>query len=68
MMIFRTMKSVAGPKLADPLEYVVLVVVVVVVVVDVVVVVVVVVGSMSSTMFDTPDQLSLWSLVFRAKK
>ena len=58
-MIFRTMKSVAGPKLADPLEYVVLVVVVVVVVVDVVVVVVVVVGSMSSTMFDTPDQLSL---------
>ena len=67
-MIFRTMKSVAGPKLADPLEYVVLVVVVVVVVVDVVVVVVVVVGSMSSTMFDTPDQLSLWSLVFRAKK
>ena len=62
------MKSVAGPKLADPLEYVVLVVVVVVVVVDVVVVVVVVVGSMSSTMFDTPDQLSLWSLVFRAKK
>ena len=53
------MKSVAGPKLADPLEYVVLVVVVVVVVVDVVVVVVVVVGSMSSTMFDTPDQLSL---------